>query len=60
LKIQSGSNKPLSWAHRSHAACATVERMLVTHWGNSIERNVNKKPGAEFRPGANRECQFRE
>jgi len=44
----------------SHAACATVERALVTRRGNAIERDANKKTGAGFRAGANRQFQFPE
>jgi len=46
LKIQSGSNKPLSWERLSHAGRAMVERRRVTHRGRRIARNAHKKTGA--------------
>jgi hypothetical protein len=44
----------------SHAVCATVERAPAIRRGDAIERNVNKKTGAGFRAGTNRQFQFPE
>jgi hypothetical protein len=63
LLIQAGNREPRLWRALSHAAGAGIEGPLcaVTHPLNLVSIAMQKqKPGAELRPGANRQFQFPE